>query len=62
MTRAAKAEFTGEIKELARKAANTTSKAELEYIHRRRTELCAEYMEALPDYLEESRLLTGKHK
>ena len=39
-----KAEFTDEIKELARKAANTTSKAELEYIHRRRTELCAEYM------------------
>ena len=39
-----KVEFTDEIKELARKAANTTSKAELEYIHRRRTELCAEYM------------------
>ena len=39
-----KAEFTDEIKELARKAANTTNKAELEYIHRRRTELCAEYM------------------
>ena len=39
-----KAEFTNEIKELARKAANTTSKAELEYIHRRRTQLCAEYM------------------
>ncbi|MDE7445222.1 MAG: hypothetical protein K2N15_05875 [Lachnospiraceae bacterium] len=39
-----KAEFTDEIKELARKAANTTSKAELEAIHRRRTELCAEYM------------------
>ena len=39
-----KAEFTDEIKELARKAANTASKAELEYIHRRRTELCAEYM------------------
>ncbi len=32
-----KAEFTDGIKELARKAANTTSKAELEYIHRRRT-------------------------
>ena len=32
-----KAEFTDEIKELARKAANTTSKAELEYIHRWRT-------------------------
>ena len=39
-----KAEFTDEIKELARKAANTTNKAELESIHRRRTELCAEYM------------------
>lgn len=39
-----KAEFTDEIKELARKAANTTSKAELEHIHRRRAELCAEYM------------------
>lgn len=39
-----KAEFTDEIKELARKAANTTNKAELEYLHRRRTELCAEYM------------------
>lgn len=38
------AEFVDEIKELARKAANTTSKAELEYIHRQRTELCAEYM------------------
>ena len=39
-----KAEFTDEIKELARKAANTTNTAELEYIHRRRTKLCAEYM------------------
>ena len=39
-----KAEFTDEIKELARKVANTTNKAELESIHRRRTELCAEYM------------------
>lgn len=39
-----KAEFTDEIKELARKAVKTTSKSELEYIHRRRTELCAEYM------------------
>lgn len=38
------AEFVDEIKELARKAANTTSKSELEYIHRKRTELCAEYM------------------
>lgn len=44
------AEFVGEIKELARKAANATSKAELEYIHRQRTELCAEYMsEVSPD-------------
>lgn len=44
------AEFVDEIKELARKAANTTSKAELEYIHRQRTELCAEYMsEVSPD-------------
>ena len=33
------AEFVDEIKELARRAANTTSKAELEYIHRQRTEL-----------------------
>lgn len=39
-----KAEFTDEIKELARKAVETTSKAELEYINRRRTELCAEYI------------------
>lgn len=39
-----KVELTDEIKELARKAANTTNKAELEYLHRRRTELCAEYM------------------
>ena len=39
-----KAEFTDEIKELARKAAETTSKKELEYIHSQRTKLCAEYM------------------
>ena len=39
-----KTEFADEIKELAQKAANTTNKAELESIHRRRTELCAEYM------------------
>ena len=39
-----KAEFTDEIRKLAQKAANTTNKAELEFIHRRRTELCAEYM------------------
>lgn len=42
-----KAEFTDEIKELARKAANTTGKAELEYIHRRRTESLAERKFAL---------------
>lgn len=42
-----KAEFTDEIKELARRAANTTSKAELEYIHRRRTESLAEKKFAL---------------
>ena len=42
-----KAEFTDEIKELARKAANTTNKAELEYIHRRRTESLAERKFAL---------------
>jgi AraC-like DNA-binding protein len=34
-------------KELARKAANTTGKAELEYIHRRRTESLAERKFAL---------------
>ena len=39
-----KAEFMNEIRELAGKAAKTTSKAELEYIHRKRTELCVEYM------------------
>ena len=39
-----KAEFMNEIRELAGKAAKTTSKAEIEYIHRKRTELCAEYM------------------
>ena len=33
------AEFVAEIKELARKATNTTSKAELENIHRQRTSL-----------------------
>lgn len=38
------AEFIAQIKELAQRAANTTSKAELEYIHRQRTELCAEYI------------------
>ena len=39
-----KAEFADEIKKLARKAAETTSKKELEYIHSQRTKLCAEYM------------------
>jgi hypothetical protein len=38
------AEFVAEIKELAQRAANTTSKTELESIHRQRTELCAEYL------------------
>ena len=38
------AEFVSEIKELAQRAANTTSKAELESIHRQRTKLCAEYI------------------
>ena len=33
-----------EIKELAQRAANTTSKTELESIHRQRTRLCAEYI------------------
>ena len=35
------AEFVSEIKELAQRAANTTSKTELESIHRQRTRLCA---------------------
>ncbi|HBA49508.1 MAG TPA: hypothetical protein DCZ91_17265, partial [Lachnospiraceae bacterium] len=39
-----KAEFTDEIKELARRAAGTTDKKELEYIHSQRTRLCAEYI------------------
>ena len=39
-----KAEFADEIKKLARMAAETTSKKELEYIHSQRTKLCAEYM------------------
>ena len=38
------AEFVSEIKELAQRAANTTSKMELESIHRQRTRLCAEYI------------------
>ena len=37
-------EFVSEIKKLAQKAANTTSKTELESIHRQRTKLCAEYI------------------
>ena len=37
-------EFVNEIKELARKNATTTNKTELEYIHLKRTQLCAEYM------------------
>lgn len=45
-----KAEFTDEIKELARKAAKTSNKKELDYIHRQRTELCAEYLsDVAPD-------------
>ena len=39
-----KTEFTDEIKELARRAAETTDKKELEYIHSQRARLCAEYM------------------
>ena len=39
-----KAEFVNEIKELARKDATTTNKKELDYIHLKRTQLCAEYM------------------
>ena len=39
-----KAEFADEIKELARRAAETTSKKELEYIHSQRARLCAEYI------------------
>ena len=43
-------EFVNEIKELARKNATTTNKTELEYIHLKRTQLCAEYMsEVSPD-------------
>ena len=37
-------EFVNEIKELARKDATTTNKTELEYIHLKRTQLCAEYL------------------
>ena len=39
-----KSEFVNEIKELAQKDAATTNKTELEYIHLKRTQLCAEYM------------------
>lgn len=61
-----KNEFTDEIKELARKAANTTSEAELKYIHRRRTELCAEYMsDVSPDrralYRQAKKALKGQN-
>lgn len=38
------AEFVSGIKELAQRAANTTSKTELESIHRQRTRLYAEYI------------------
>ena len=38
------AEFVSEIKELAQRAANITSKTGLESIHRQRTKLCAEYI------------------
>ena len=43
------AEFVSEIKELAQRAANTTSKTELESIHRQRTRLCAEYISDVSD-------------
>ena len=39
-----KAEFVNEIKELAHKAAMTTNKKELDYIHVKRAQLCAEYL------------------
>ena len=39
-----KTEFTDEIRELARRAAGTTGKKELEYIHSQRARLCAEYI------------------
>lgn len=39
-----KAEFTEEIRELARRAAGTTDKKELEYIHSQRARLCAKYI------------------
>ena len=39
-----KAEFVNEIKELARKAALTMNKKELDYIHVKRAQLCAEYL------------------
>lgn len=39
-----KEEFVSEIKELARKAASTTNKTELDYLHLQRTRLCAQYM------------------
>lgn len=43
-------EFVNEIKELARKAAMTTNKTELENINAKRTKLCAEYLsDVAPD-------------
>ncbi len=39
-----KTEFADEIRELARRAAGTTGKKELEYIHSQRARLCAEYI------------------
>ena len=46
-----KAEFIDEISEPHGRLASLQARAELEYIHRRRTELCAEYMSdaTLPD-------------
>ena len=43
-SRRSQSEFVNEIKELARKDAETTNKADLEFIHLKRTQLCAEYM------------------
>ena len=45
-----KAEFVDEIKELAQKAEMTTNKKELDYIHLKRAQLCAEYLsDVAPD-------------
>ena len=43
-SRKSQSEFVNKIKELARKDATTTNKTDLEYIHLKRTQLCAEYM------------------